>query len=88
MHGSKADILDVLMGSYSIHILELLKDGPKRFKDLKQLTKSDATLSTRISKMREFGLIDVVSIMIKKKYVNCYRLTSKGIRVLKALKSK
>ena len=45
-------------------------------------------MSKKISKMRAFGLIDVVSIVTHNKYANSYKITSKGVAILKALKSK
>ena len=81
----KIDAIKLLARPYILELLEGLK-SPKRFKDLKRICKNDKTLAKRLKELREFGLVDVVPLKEKGKFVNFYTITKKGKVLLKKIK--
>jgi len=75
-------VKDVILQSYVIEILRELK-LPKRFNDIqKNVDITNQTLSVKLLKLKEYGLVRVTPSLEDGKYVNKYALTEKGRRIL------
>ncbi len=70
---------------YVFEIMEAL-NKPKRFSELKHVCKNEKTLSKKLNLLRQNSLIDVMPILVRNKYENHYKLTTKGEAFLKKLK--
>ncbi len=85
MDRDKEELFHLIFEPYILNILNNLKAGRKRFKDLKQLTKNDRTLSSKLKKLKELGLINTEPIEKDEKFFTGYNITDKGIKIIKAL---
>lgn len=85
MKSEKKDLLTFLLERYVLDILNILKHSPKRFSDLKKSIKNERTLSLKLSKLLDFGLIEPAPIKIKGRYVNSYMISQKGRDAVKKL---
>ncbi len=77
----KIGLIKLLAQPYTLDILKALKK-PKRYKELKQVCKNDRTLAKRIKKLQELGFIEPIALKEEGKYINFYKLTEKGEKVL------
>jgi DNA-binding HxlR family transcriptional regulator len=84
MATGKLPIRDVVLQPYVIEILKELKQ-PKRFKDLQDRITTQQTLSVKLSKLKNYGLVATVPIMVKGKYVNGYVLSETGKKIIRIL---
>jgi|GEM_PF-2953830 DNA-binding HxlR family transcriptional regulator len=85
---TKLQILNLLVQPYTFSILKEMEEKPVRFSELvsKRIT-TPKTMSDKLRRLREYGLIDYVSIESKSgKYANAYQISDFGRRVLKELK--
>jgi DNA-binding HxlR family transcriptional regulator len=80
----KINLIKLLAQPYTIQILEALKK-PSRYKDLKEVCKSDRTLAKRVRELQELMLIEPMALKEKGKYINFYKLTKKGEEVLRKI---
>ena len=71
---------------YAIQILRLIGEKPKRFSELRKEIRNKRTLSSRISELLEFGLVEIIPVRVGQKYANYYKLTTKGKEIIKLLK--
>jgi len=76
------EVLRIVFQSYSLQILKMIKQGPKRFGELRIEVKTRQTLSTRLANLIEYGLIEVVPIKVKGRFANYYRITKNGEHLL------
>ena len=53
--------------------------------ELRNKIKTRRTLSTKLSRLREYGLINVVPIQVGNRYVSSYIITDKGKRIMRLL---
>jgi len=84
MRLEEPDIRDIILQSYILDILHELKT-PKRFGELSKKIKTKRTLSTKLNKLRQYGLIEITPILVNNKYMNSYVISSKGKRVIAVL---
>ena len=77
---------DIILQSYIIDILRALDKEPKRFLDLKKDVTNETTLSSKLTKLLEAELIEIVPIKTNRRYVNGYKLSPKGKKILNILK--
>ena len=83
MKYDKYDTLGVMMKRYSIEILKAVNEKPLRFSELRmKVVRNPKTLSINISRLLEYGLIEVVPIKTGAKYSNFYRLSDNGKKLL------
>ena len=74
----------ILGEKYTIDILFYLNHEPMRYKEIKAAFRcSDNTLSRRIKKLKQFKIIEPLSVVIGKKRIEEYTLTERGQKVLK-----
>lgn len=85
MREAKQDILNVLFEKYSIQLLRLLNDKPMRFTEIQKHIKNARTLSLKLMKLQENGLIEVAPVKVEGKYVNSYKISKKGKEIVKTL---
>lgn len=80
----KRDIRDIVLQRYVLDILKELATS-KRYGDLQKKIKTKRTLSSKLVKLKEYGLISVTPILVGNRYVSSYKLTEKGKETLKVL---
>lgn len=85
MEKDRSDLLHLLLQPYTIEVMKAMIDQPKRFMDLKRYVKNEMTLSTKLSKLLKNGLIEFAPVLTEEGYVNAYKISAKGKRVLKGL---
>lgn len=87
MKYDKIDTLQLVFQSYILDILKQLEKEPKRFTELRVYVKTKRTLSIKISKLLEYGLIEVFPQLVtgKLRYANYYKLTKKGKQILERI---
>ena len=85
MQDKKFDIFYIIFSPYVLEILRELENGPKRFRDLKKLVKSEQTLSTKLDKLMKNKVIEFAPVLTGEGYANGYKLSSKGTSVLAKL---
>jgi len=73
MKAEKFDIIQLVMQPYVLDILNAL-DKPKRFNDLLKYVKNRKTLSLKLPKLMEYGLIEHHPFKTEKGYVNTLRI--------------
>lgn len=78
------DITDIVLQRYVREILREL-NTPKRYGELQSKIKTKRTLSAKLIKLRQYGLIDVKPIQVGNRYVSSYQLTDKGKRLKRLL---
>ncbi len=71
---------------YILDILRALANGPKRFGDLKRYVKTERTLSQKLSRLQDYGLVKMDHVKAEGKYINRYGITAKGKDILESLK--
>ena len=81
---SESDVNSIILQAYVLDILRALKT-PKRFGELSKIVETKRTLSTKLAKLRAYGLIEVAPIMVKSRYMNSYILSNKGKRLVEIL---
>jgi DNA-binding HxlR family transcriptional regulator len=72
---------------YILDILRALVNQPKRFGELKKYVKTDRTLSLKLSRLQDYGLVKMDHVKVDGKYINRYSITNKGKSILESLKS-
>ena len=78
------EIGNILSQDYTIDIIFHLSNEPARYKKLKKLLKaSDATLSRRLEKLQEYGIIESLPVMYGKKPSHEYTITGLGQELIK-----
>ena len=85
MENSKLNLLQLVLQPYTLSILHGLENEPKRFSDLKKYVKNDMTLSTKLSRLVSYGLIEIVPLKTGKRYTNGYIITKKGKEIVAKL---
>ena len=85
MEESKFDTLKLAMQPYVLTLLNAL-DEPKRFNDLLGLFKSRRTLTIKLSKLKEMGLIEYYPMETERGYANAYIISKKGKKLIGSLK--
>ncbi len=81
MNPKSFDVLHLLMQPYILDILRVL-DEPRRFSEIMKYVRNGRTLSLKLAKLLEFGLVEIVPLKAEKKYVNSYVITKKGKEML------
>ncbi len=71
---------------FILDILRALANGPKRFVDLKRYVKNERTLSLKLSRLQDYGLVKMDHVKVAGKYINRYDITAKGKTLLESLK--
>jgi DNA-binding HxlR family transcriptional regulator len=84
MKSKKSDIEGFILQLYVLDLLRALKT-PKRFNDLTKTIKNKGTLTIKLTKMKDLGLIKVVPRKIDGVYTNSYVMSKKGKVVLNKL---
>ena len=84
MEESKLDALKLVMQPYVLPLLNALTE-PKRFNELMKLFKSRRTLTIKLAKLKEMGLIEYSPIETNKGYANGYVISKKGRELVKKL---
>jgi len=85
MKSKEIDPLKMVIRPYFLTILRILKNGPKQFKELKSTVKNGRTLSLKLSKLIDYNLVETAGIKKGGKYINCYKISTKGLQMLDAL---
>ncbi|MDE1859809.1 MAG: hypothetical protein KGH67_04745 [Candidatus Micrarchaeota archaeon] len=80
----ESDIRDLVLQPYIIEILKELQ-SPKRFKDLEGKITTGQTLSVKLAHLKKAKLIEIVPIMVNNRYANGYKISKRGIKLMKAL---
>ncbi len=83
---TERDVLQLVIRPYTIDLLHALEKEPVRFRDLNKLVQNEMTLSNKIRKLLDYGLIEIVPIKTGRRYVNCYTISTKGRKLLLILK--
>lgn len=78
MRYDKIDTLQLVMQPYILSILKAVRGEPLRFNDLLYYCKNSKTLSFKINKLLEYGLIEVMAKKVAGKYANFYTVSQKG----------
>jgi DNA-binding HxlR family transcriptional regulator len=78
------DPREIILQRYVIDILRELKT-PKRYGELQAKIRTRRTLSTKLFKLKKYGLINVVPILIGNRYVSSYSITNKGKKIINLL---
>ena len=81
----RLDPRDIILQRYVLDILRELKT-PKRYGELHDKIKTKRTLSTKLSKLKKYGLIKVTPIQVGNRYVSSYVITNKGRKINEVLK--
>jgi|GEM_PF-3660734 DNA-binding HxlR family transcriptional regulator len=84
MKSKKTDVRNIVLQPYVVDLLRELK-SPKRFNDLMKVIKNKGTLTIKLSKMKEFGLIKTMPIKVDDNYANSYVISERGKLILKKL---
>lgn len=84
MASESTDIRNIILQAYVLDILRGLKT-PKRFGELNKIVKTKRTLTTKLSKLRAYGLIEIAPVMVNNRYTNSYRLSKKGHKLIEVL---
>ncbi len=71
-------LLRLVGEKYVYEILRTLSESPKRYSDLKPVCASDRTLTRKIQRLQDAGLVDTEMGKMGRKSVINYRLTAKG----------
>ncbi len=85
MGKQKLETLSFILKPFVLDVLRELKNGPKRFSDLKKCVKNDRTLSLKLAKLQDYKLVSVAHMKAEKGYANFYVLSKKGRRTLDAV---
>jgi DNA-binding HxlR family transcriptional regulator len=81
------DITNLLGKKHTIKILQYLNYDPMRYKDIKNLLKSDDnTLSRRMKDLVNFNLITKLEVFKGKQKISEYTLTEKGQKLINFFK--
>ncbi|HVC58368.1 MAG TPA: winged helix-turn-helix transcriptional regulator [Candidatus Acidoferrales bacterium] len=80
----KKDRIDILK-PYFLDILKVLNEGPKRYTDLMAYVRNKRTLSQKLTKLQDYGLVDISHTKVGEGYVNFYQISRRGRGVLKAI---
>ena len=75
-----------ILQPYILDILHALVNQPKRFGDLKRYVNNERTLSLKLSRLQDYGLIKMEHVKVDDKYINRYNITNKGKGILESLK--
>jgi len=86
MKEGKQDVLKVILEKYSIQILRLLDEKPMRFMEIQRHIKNARTLTLKLIKLQESGLVEAAPIKVEGKYVNSYKISKKRHEIVKTLK--
>ncbi len=80
------ETLKALSKRGSLSILQLLKEKPKRYNELKSTVSSDRTLSQRLKELERYSLIEALSIKVEGRFFIHYKITTKGEEIFKKVK--
>jgi DNA-binding HxlR family transcriptional regulator len=86
MKHTKDDTLRVIFEPYVLNILRSLIKESKRFNELRKEVKTKRTLSLKLSKLLDYGLIELVPLKTKGRYANYYKISDNGKKILEGLK--
>lgn len=86
MKHTKEDTLRVIFEPYVLNILRILKKDPKRFNELKKDIKTKRTLSLKLEKLLDYGLIELVPLKTNGRFANYYKISDRGKKILEGLK--
>ncbi|MDE1825626.1 MAG: hypothetical protein KGH61_03505 [Candidatus Micrarchaeota archaeon] len=59
MGDKKLDTLQIILRPYTLDLLKGLKETPERFGNLKKYVKNERTLSLKLSKLQDYGLVEL-----------------------------
>lgn len=82
MEKEELDTLRVVLQPYILDMLRSMEEKPKRFSELNVIISNERTLSLKLVKLMDYGLVESVAIKQGRKHINCYKLSGKGKRVL------
>ena len=80
----KSDLSSIILQRYVLAILKELKK-PRRARDLRKLVKAKRTVSTKLAKLSEHGLVETIPLKMDGRFVNSYVLTEKGRKLVRRL---
>lgn len=83
MEEEKMKIIHFVSKKYTYDMLKSLKDGVKRFKDLKGACESEKMRTQRLKELEEFDLISVEVKRMGRRPVSIYKLSERGNNILK-----
>lgn len=78
-------IIQLLGKQYILEIMESLSEQSKRFVDLSDACKNEKTRTIRLRDLEKANLVETLSVKIGKRSFIHYRLTDKGVLVLKEI---
>lgn len=84
MEGRKFDVLQLAMQPYVLVLLKAL-EKPKRFNELVRLVKSRRTLTIKLTKLKDKGLVEFYPLKTNNGYANAYVISKKGKEIVKKL---
>lgn len=76
-------LIRLLGEKYVLDIMSSLDAGPKRYTQLKTACPIDRTLTEKLRKLQEAGLVGTEAITVDKKPAIHYNLTKRGVAVLR-----
>jgi len=82
----KKELIMILGKLYSLDILEVLLQGPKRFTDLSRACPVEKTRAKRLKEFKNNDLIEAIVRPIGKRNFIHYNLTRKGKEVISKVK--
>jgi len=85
MYEGKLRILRIISQPYVLELLNAMIK-PKRFKELVGVCNNERTLTLKLKVFQKNGLIDVFPVREGNRYFNSYKITNRGIKVLKMIK--
>ena len=81
--GKKGDVLNVLSKKYSYEMMNALREGPKRFKDLSRACNSEKMRAERLRELEDLDLLDISLERAGRRAVSVYSLSDVGKATLK-----
>lgn len=84
MEEGKYSIVQLAMQPYVLKLLNAL-DKPQRFNDMVKLVRSRRTLTIKLNKLMDSGLIEYYPLKTVKGYANSYVISKKGKEIVRKL---
>jgi len=78
----RENIIQILGKSHAVEVLRALKEGPKRFLDLKEVCNSNRTRSARLRELESKGLVKTIAKIVGRRAYTFYELTPIGREAL------
>lgn len=85
MESEEIDVLRIVLEQYVLDLMRNMSEKPKRFSELTSIIHNERTLSLKLVKLMDYGLIESVPIKRGRKHINYYKVSKRGKKVLDVL---